>query len=104
VPVPLPDDGTVTSSNVPFNIRFPPAKTCAAANAVATSHALLATMSTSLLFMETWMENFFGVFYHFRGHGVNIQQRRDKISGGPLNLCKTFRKPLVSPHVRWYNI
>ena len=24
--------------------------------------------------------------------------------GGPLNLCKTFRKPLVSPHVRWYNI
>ena len=24
--------------------------------------------------------------------------------GGPLILCKTFRKPLVSPNVRWYNI
>ena len=30
--------------------------------------------------------------------------RKNRDKGGPLILCKTSRKPLVSPRVRWYDI
>ena len=38
--------------------------------------------------------------------GVTVKDSGFSIDelGGPLNLCKTFRKPLARPHVRWYNI